>query len=166
MSRTQFTGAGRLLKADTIADMKAPTAAEVNGAKDLTGWLRQDGLNRAQEAATVDTATALDLFDTTDIGTRSGSFELTFYRDDTDDDAWEELEIGTRCYMIVCPFKLKGANDATTGLPDAAAGDKVEIWKVAVSARSNAAIGKDAAQTFTVTCAVEVPPEDDAVVAA
>ena len=166
MSRTQFTGAGRLFKLDTVADMKKPTIAEMGAGIDLTGWLRQDGLNRAQEAATVDTATALDLFDTTDIGTRSGSFELTFYRDDTDDDAWTELEIGTRCYMVVCPFKLKGAADPGTGLPDPMAGDKVEVWKIAVSARSNAAIGKDAAQTFTVTCAVEVPPEDDAVVAA
>ena len=160
MSRTQFTGTGRLFKATTIADMKAPTVAELGTAVDLTGWLRQDGLNRAQEA------TALDLFDTTDIGTRSGSFELTFYRDNEDDTAWEELPIGTRCYMIVCPFKPKGADDPVTGLPDLMAGDKVEVWKVAVSARSNAAIGKDTAQTFTATCAVEVPPEDDAVVAA
>lgn len=166
MSRTQFTGAGRLFKVTSIANMKAPTVAEIGAGIDLTGWLRQDGLNRSQEAATVDTATALDLFDTTDIGTRSGTFELTLYRDDTDDDAWEELAIGTRCYMVVFMNKPKGAVDPTTGLPDPMAGDKCEVWKIAVSARSNAAIGKDTAQTFTATCAVEVPPQDDAVVAA
>lgn len=162
MSRKQFTGSGRLLKVVTISDMDAPTVSELTAVavKDLTGFLRQDGLNRSQEAALVDTATALDLFDTTDIGTRSGKFDLTLYRDDETDTAWNELPIGTRCYLVVAPWGFTGV----AGAP--AAADPVEVWKIAVSNRSNAQIGKDTAQTFTVTCAVVTPPKDDAAVAA
>lgn len=162
MARKQFTGSGRLLKVATIGNTAAPTVAELTavGIVDLTGYLRQDGLNRSQQAALVDTATALDLFDTTDIGTRSGKFELTLYRDDETDGAWEALPIGTRCFLVVAPFGFTGVAGAPL------AGDNVEVWKIAVSDRSNAQIGKDAAQTFTVTCAVVSPPKDDAVVAA
>ena len=168
MSRMQFTGAGRLLFLPTLTDPNAPTVAELTGGTtvELTGAMRQDGLNRSQEAALVDTATALDLFDTTDIGTRSGRMELTLYRDSTDDDAWDALPIGTRGYFIVAPFGFTGADDVTTGLPKPLTGDKIEVWQVAISNRSNAAIGKDTAQTFSVTCAVSSPPKDDVVIAA
>lgn len=165
MPRKQFTGSGRVRIVSAISDTDAPTVAEVNDTDnvDITGFMRQDGLDRSQEAALVDTATALDLFDTTDIGTRSGKFELTLYRDSDpdEDDAWNALPIGTRTHIAVAPFGFSGADGDT-----AAAGDVLEIWKIAVSNRSNNQIGKDQAQTFKVTCAVVEPPKDDVVVVA
>lgn len=168
MPRFQFTGTGRVRIVDDIANVDAPTIAELGDVSnvDLTRFMRQDGLDRSQEAALVDTATALDLFDTTDIGTRSGKFEMTLYRDfanggiAADDAAWEALPIGTRTHIVVAPGGFTGVGGI------AAAGDKVEVWTLAVSARSNNAIAKDTAQTFTVTFAVTAVPSDDAVVAA
>jgi hypothetical protein len=162
MPRIQFTGTGKLYFCTTISNTAAPTVAQVSAGVNLTGFLRQDGLDRSEDGALVDTATAADLFDTTDIGTSSAKLELTLYRDTVtaDDDAWAALPKGTRGYLVVAPFGFSGAS----GVP--AAADRCEVWQIAVSSRSMAPIGKDTAQTFKVTCAVPSAPVMDSVVAA
>ena len=161
MARIQFTGTGKAYFVTPLSSTTSPTAVQIIAGTDLTPFLRQDGLNRSQDSGLVDTATAANLFETTDIGTRSAKLELTLYRDSetADDDAWAALEIGNRGFLVVLPFGGGGA------LGVHVAADRCEVWPVAIANRSNSAIAKDAAQVFTVSCAVTSAPVDDAVVA-
>lgn len=162
MARKQFTGTGRVKFAPTVVNLALPTIAEITAAVDLTCFMRQDGLDRSQEAAVIDVADACSLFDKTDIGTRNANLTMTLYRDseETDDDAWSALPIGTRGFLIVAMFGFSGVSNAPV------AGDRCEVWPVAVSSRSNNAIAKNEPQIFSVTFAVPEAPNDDAVVAA
>lgn len=165
MSRIQFTGTGQLRLLTTVAHvtLAQATIAEITAGVNLTPFLRRDGISeRGAEGADVDVSDATSFWDATDIGTSGAKLELTLYREDedADDDAWNALPRGTRAYLVVAPFGFSGV----AGAP--AATDRIEIWKIAVSSRRNAAIAANDPQLFMVSCAVPMEPNDDAAVVA
>lgn len=141
-----------------IADIAAPTAAEVAAATDLTGFVIS--LNASSRGNTVPTPTFDSLFETSTAGTSSATFDIDMYRDDENDAAWDLLPRGTRGYFIVSRFGGAG----TDNLPVAT--DEVEVWPVHVTSRTMANMSNNTVLTFTVSCAVNVEPAEDATVAA
>ncbi len=141
-----------------IANISAPTAAEVTAATDVTPFVIS--LNASSRGNTVPTPSFDSLFETTTTGTSAATFDADFYRDDEDDDAWELLPRGTRGYFIISRFGGSGSDQKPI------AGDTVEVWPVSVTSRTMANMSNNTVQTFTASCAVNIEPAEDAVVAA
>lgn len=146
---------------DTISNLAAPTVAEaVTGATDWTCWLVS--LNASSQGNTIPTPQLCTLFETTVAGTSSAQFSADFYRDDTETagDPWPTLKRGTQGYFVVSRFPGPAGTDPTPIL-----GDEVEIWPVEVTSRSAGALTSNTVQMFTVTCAVNVEPNEAAILA-
>jgi hypothetical protein len=138
------------------ADLE-PTAAEVTAATDLTPFLMS--LNASSQGNQVPTPSFDSLFETSITGTSQATFSADFYRDDTDDAAWDALPRGTKGYFIVSRFGGSGTDQKPV------AGDVCEVWPVEVTSRTAANMQNNAVQTFTITCAVNIVPNEAAVVA-
>ena len=142
--------------ATTVADVSAPTAANITAAVDLTGFVIS--LNASSRGNTVPTPSFASLFETSTAGTSAATFDADFYRDDTGDTAWTTLPRGTRGYFIVARF---GSDGAAPGV-----GDKVEVWPAMVTSRTMANMASNTVLTFTASCAVTEEPDEAATVAA
>lgn len=161
MARIGSTGVLELWYAPTISDKASPTVAEVTTAgEDLTGFLLRDGLSTPKSGSTIDVAGVDSRYNSTARGSFGGDpIQVTFFRDDTTDTAWDTLTDTTDGYLVIFRFA-----PATAGAP--AASDKCEVWPIEVISREPQPIADNQAQRFTVTCAVPTPPELDATIAA
>lgn len=146
--------------ADTIANISAPTAAEITAATELTPLLIT--INAGAQGNTVPTPTLDTLFETSIPGTSAAQFTGDFYRDDDlgADYAWDELPRGKKCYFIISRFGGTGAGRKPI------ATDIVEVWPVQITSRAMAQMSSNTALMFTITAAVHTEPDEDAVVAA
>ena len=135
-----------------------PTAANITAATDVTGLLMS--LNASSRGNTVPTPSFDSLFETSTVGTSQATFDADFYRDDTDDDAWDLLPRGTEGYFIISRFGGSGADQKPQ------AGDTVEVWPVTVVSRTMANMANNTVMSFTVSCSVNIEPNEAAVVAA
>lgn len=135
-----------------------PTASEISGATDLTPFLMS--INASSQGNQVPTPSFDTLFETSIVGTSQATFSADFYRDDSSDTAWTTFPRGTKGYVIISRFGGSG----TDQMPIAA--DVVEVWPVEVVSRTAAALANNTVQTFTVTCAVNIAPNEAAVVSA
>lgn len=108
--------------AATIANIHAPTAAELNAAKDFTARITPDGLKTDPTTASVDTSSLASTFSTSGAGRRSFANELTFKRGDTptDDLPYTTLAYQVQGYLVV----RRGVAYAT----NFTAGDIVEVY--------------------------------------
>lgn len=138
------------------ADISAPPIAAIAAAEDLTCFVVS--INASATGNTVPTPSICSLFETSIPGTSAAQFTGDFYRDDTDDAAWEALPRGKKGVFFISRF-------GTDGRPPALA-QPVEVWPVQVTSRAAAALASNTAQTFTLTCAVNEVPAEDAVVSA
>lgn len=134
----------------------APTAAEVAGGVDLTPFLMS--LNASSQGNQVPTPSFDSLFETSILGTSQATFTADFYRDDTADTAWTTFPRGVKGFVVISRFGGSG----TDQLPIAA--DVVEVWPIEVTSRVAANMQNNAVQTFSITCAVNVVPNEAAVV--
>lgn len=135
-----------------------PTATEVAAATPLTGLLM--GLNASSQGNTVPTPSFDTLFETSIIGTSQASFTADFYRDDVDDTAWDLLQRGTEGAFYISRFGGSGADQMPI------AGDKLEVWVVEVVSRTAANMANNTVQSFTVTCSVNIEPNESATITA
>lgn len=101
MSRYAADGKTLVYWVTTIANKAAPTVAELNAGTRLSGYLTKDGLDIALSQNSVDNADLEDTFDATDVGTFGGTINLTLFRDDTADTAWNLFVYGTSGYLVV-----------------------------------------------------------------
>lgn len=148
--------AGAFGAAGAIADMAAPTAAELAAAVNLTGYAIT--ITASSTGNTVPTPALDSLFETSIPGTTSASFTADFYLDDEDNLAWTTLPRSTRGYFLISRF------GGTGPARQPAVGEPIEVWPVIVSSRSASALSSNTAETFTLTCSVPVEPVEDAVV--
>lgn len=144
--------------ATTVANIQAPTAAEVAAAVELTPLLIS--LNASTRGNTVPTPSFDSLFETSIAGTVQSSFDADFYRDDTNDTAWDTLPRAETGYFIISRFGGSG----TDRLPIAT--DEVEVWPVVVVSRTMANMASGSVLTFTASCSVPEVPAEAATVAA
>lgn len=135
-----------------------PTAAEITAATELTDFVIS--LTANSQGNTVPTPKLSSLFETTIPGTSTASFTAEMYRDSVkaDDLAWNLLQKDTPGVFYISRFGGTG-----TGKKPVAT-DDVEVWPVRVTSRTASALTSNTAQTFTLTCSVPEPPNEDAVV--
>lgn len=137
----------------TIADINAPTVAEIGAGQDLTSFATMvETSTRGQTRPTP----ALDsLFETNIPGTASAQAMAEFYRDSTTDTAWTTLPRGTSGYLVINRFNAS-----------VAASENVEVWPIKVTTRTMLPMTSNEVQRFRVEMSVPVEPDEDATVAA
>lgn len=144
--------------ATSVANIHAPTVAEIAAAVDLTDFIIT--INAATTGNTVPTPSLASLFETSVPGTAAAQFTSDMYRDDEDDLAWDTLPRGTRGFFLIKRFGGTGSGNKPV------ATETVEVWPVFVASRAGGAMSSNTAQTFTLTCAVPDEPDEEAVVSA
>ena len=146
--------------ATTLADTTTlvPTDLELSTSLDLTPFVIS--LNAASQGNIVPTPSLDSLFETSIQGTSQASFSGDFYRDDTNDDAWDAFTRGDAGYFFVSRFGGTGTNNVPI------AGETVEVWPVRVVSKTMANMANNTVETFTLTRAVPVEPNEDATVVA
>lgn len=133
MSDLISDGNTKVAFAATIANINAPTVAELTAASDWTTRLTPDGLKTDPSTADVDTSSLASTFTTNQPGRRSYSVELTFKRGSTttEDNPYTTLVYGATGYVVV----RRGVAYTTAF----ATGDKVEVYPVAAGEAQNIA---------------------------
>jgi len=131
-----------------------PTETEIDGCTDLTPFLMS--LNASSQGNVVPTPSFDTLFETSIVGTSQATFTADFYRDDAADTAWDTFPRGAAGFVVISRFGGTGADQ----LPRA--GNTVEVWPVMVVSRTAANMQNNAVQTFTITCSVNIAPNEAA----
>lgn len=153
-------GKTRVVWASSIANIAAPTAAECNGALELTKRITPDGLKTDPTTADVDTSSLASRFDTKKAGRVGYEAEVTFKRGDnpTDDLPYTTFKYGVNGYLIIrrviafeTPF---------------AAGQQVEVYPIECGERANIAPAANEVAKFNSPMKVTDAPATDAMVAA
>lgn len=146
--------------APAVADISAPTVAELGAATDLTPALTADGLspNHTENVVSTDMLTG---FIRQSIGTEGIGFDLTFlyYLDNgTDNEAWDYFDERGKAGFLVVGRTADGATPV--------ASDVVEVYPVESGRRKMMNSGANAHQKFTVKFVGTEDYDDAAVVAA
>lgn len=148
----------------SIANIAAPTAAEITAGVDLTPKLRRDGLATPLDGKTADASDISSQYDKTVPSTYGGSpLTLKFKRDPSADTIWTTLTpptpsaAGALGNLVVRRFGGSSVAAATS--------QKVEVYPAQVVSRTMDNTTADGVQMFTVVLAVPSAPNLDAVVA-
>ncbi|MFD6025704.1 phage tail tube protein [Streptomyces griseoluteus] len=152
-------GKTRVAWASTIANINAPTTAELNAALDLTKRITPDGLKTDPSTADVDTSSLASTFDTKTVGRIGFDNELTFKRGDTvqDDAPFTTLKYGVSGYLIV-----------RRGVPYATAwttGQTVEVYPITCGEPQPSAPAANEVMKFVSPMKVTDAPATSALVA-
>lgn len=153
-------GKTRVAWATTIADISAPTVAELEAAQDWTTRITPDGLNITPETADVDASHLASTFGTNRAGRRSFTVELTFKRGSTptDDAPFQTLRYQTTGYLVV--RRVLPYGDAW------AAGQDVEVYPIECGEPQSTPPAPNEMSKFMSPMKVTDDPVTDAVVAA
>lgn len=143
----------------SIANINAPTAAELTAGLDWTSRITPDGLKTDPTTADVNTSSLASTFDTNQPGRRSYVCEVTFKRGTTptDDQPYTTLLYGTAGYLVV----RRGVAYTTAFTT----GDKVEVYPIACGEPQNIAPAANEVSKFMVPMKVTTDPATHAVVA-
>ena len=143
----------------SIANIQAPTAAELNAGNDWTTRITPDGLKTDPTTADVTTSSLASTFDTNQPGRRSYVCEVTFKRGTTvqEDQPYTTLVYGTAGYLVVRRGTLYSNAFATS--------DKVEVYPVTASEPQNVAPAANEVMKFTSSLKVTSDPATHATVA-
>lgn len=135
-----------------------PTVVEINAGVDLTKFMM--GINASSTGNVVPTPSFDSLFETSIIGTSQATFSADFYRDDIVDTAWITLIRKTKGFFVLSRFGGTG----TKAKPIIT--NKVEVWPVTIVSRTAGNMGNNAVQTFSIVSAVNIEPNENAVITA
>jgi hypothetical protein len=138
-------------------NLTAPTVLEITGATTLTPLVSSITANA--QGNTVPTPSLDSLFETSVPGTSQATFQGDFYRDDIADTAWETLERNTKGVFYISRFGGTGTDNKPI------ATESLEVWPVHVTSRTAGPLASNTPQTFTITCAVNTEPAENATVA-
>jgi hypothetical protein len=141
--------------ATAVANIEAPTLAEITAATDLTPYITKDGVVLGFTENRVDNAGIASAFDAQNIGSHGAQPALTMFRDTEDEtDTWDLLQRGDEGFLI------RSFNGP------AITGSQVEVYPVEVGIRQPANSAANENQKFTTNFAVTADYTLDAVVAA
>lgn len=132
-----------------IANIAAPTVAEINAGTDITCFLTKDGLNPGGSTNKVDSAGLCSRVDSQTVGSVGYDFSLKLFRDNAvgGDDAWDLAVWGSEGYLVV----RRGVPYATAF----AAGQKVEVYDAQMGEPVPAGSAANANQNFTLGLAIQ-----------
>ena len=160
MARIVFEEKYKVIFAPTVASVSAPTVANLTAGEDLTAFVPKDGVQPGVGNNRVSTAAIDTKFDSEIMGSWGSQLAITFFKDDTADDAWDALPRGTTGYIVILPFGGSGV----AGAP--AASDPAYVWPVESGAPNLPQSAANERQTFTIEFAVTDEPSFTASVAA
>lgn len=140
MARRVYEGTYDVYFATTVADISAPTVAEITAATDITDFLTRTGFSPNLTNNNVDSKTLRSTFDGMIPGTYGGAPSIEGFRDDTADTLWDLVVYNTPGYLIAVPFG-GGALPAAT--------DACMVWQGAWSQKLPGTPGENTQQTFT-----------------
>lgn len=158
MGNLPFDGNYRLFVVDSIADITAPTVAEIAAGTEITTFVPKNGWSVTNTSNRVDSGNIATQYDAEVLGTWKMQIDLTVLLDDTSDTAWDEFQThAAATHLVVLPYKGSGTP---------AAGDKAQVYPVETGQATPAASAANERQTATVPCAVTAEPSLDGAVAA
>lgn len=159
MARTAYEGRTRVYWCTTIDDISAPTEGEIAAGTDLSSFVTKDGVNPGLSTNNVDTAALDETFDAQVPGSYGANFQLTMFRDDDADDAWDLCVYGTEGFLVIWYFATPGDNTPP------AAGDVVEVWPAIMHQPVMQQSAANEAKKFVETFAIPSAPDQNAIVA-
>lgn len=144
----------------TIANIHAPTAAEIAAGSDWTDRMTPDGLKSDPTTADVDTSSLASTANTMEAGRRSWDIELTFKRGtlaSAQDAPYRTLTYKTYGNVVV----RRGVTWGTSF----AAGQQVEVYPVVTGERANIAPAANEVAKFSSPMKMVVEADTNAMVA-
>ena len=118
MSRVAYENKLKVYFATAVADIEAPTVAEIAAASYLGFYLKRDAIALGMSQARVDTSSVDDGWDLEIMGTVAMQPSLTLYRDDDDESEGYDLIVnGTDGFLILSPFGEPEASDVVFVAP-------------------------------------------------
>ncbi|MFE5514456.1 hypothetical protein ACFQ9J_28375 [Streptomyces sp. NPDC056529] len=152
-------GKTRVVWLSTVANLNAPTVAELNAGADYTKRITPDGLKLDPTTADVDTSSLASKFDTGTVGRVSFDTEITFKRGDnpTDDAPFTTLKYGVSGFLFV-----RRGLDFTAAW---AAGQKVEGYPITCAEPANMSPTANEVMKFVSKMKVTDTPATSATVA-
>lgn len=139
------------------ANIAAPTVAEITAGTALTNYITKDGVDPGLSTNNVDSAGLAETFDAQNTGSWGGEFQLTMFRNDTADTAWNLCVYGTSGFLVVDRIRVAGV------LPSA--GHKVEVWPAQMHQPIPQATAANTLQRFVEKFAITSQPNLKATVA-
>jgi hypothetical protein len=152
-------GMTKVVWASTIANINAPTTAELNAGQDFTPRVTPDGLKVDPSTADVDTSSLASTFDTKTVGRIGVDVELMFKRGTTtpEDLPYATLKYGVAGYLVI----RRGIAYATAW----ATSQKCEVYPITCGEPQNNAPAANEVMKFTSSMKVTSSPATAAVVA-
>ncbi|MGR3870986.1 phage tail tube protein [Streptomyces graminifolii] len=152
-------GKTRVAWVSSIANINAPTAAELTAGADYTKRITPDGLKLDPSTADVDTSSLASTFDTKTVGRVGFDTEITFKRGDTvgDDAPYTTLKYGVSGFLAI----RRGVAYATAWT----AGQVVEIYPITCGEPQNSSPAANEVMKFMSPMKVTDAPATAAVVA-
>ena len=143
----------------SIANINAPTAAELTAGSDFTARITPDGLKIDPSTADVDTSSLASTFDTKTVGRVGYDTEVTFKRGTTggEDLPYTTLKYGVSGYLVV----RRGVAYATAW----ATSQKCEVYPITCGEPQNSSPAANEVMKFVSPMKVTAPPATAATVA-
>jgi hypothetical protein len=156
MSKVTSEGKVKAYFLPSVADISAPTVAEITAGTNLTPQLPTAGLEISFTENNASVSMIDEGFTAEAVGTYGATAALTFTRDSVagDDDAWTLFERGLEGFLLISRF----------GTP--AAASRVEVYPIESHNPTPLAPAENDFQKMRVTLAVNAEPDLKAVVAA
>ncbi len=151
-------GMTKVVFALSIANIAAPTVAELNAASDWSGFIMKDGLSEPSDQNNTPVASLADTFNAQVAGSFGGALELTVQRDNQTDTVWNSVTYGLTGYVVI-----------RSGVPVSAswaAAQKVRVYPVMWHEPVPASTSGDTPDQFTAMGPVTRQPNLKATVAA
>jgi len=145
---------------NSISSIAAPSVAEIAAGTEVTPFLTPAGLDTPEDGTDADISSIASPRDFSVPATIGGEISGEFYRDDTNDDAWDAVPRLQVTNIVISRFGGSGTDNAIV------ATDVVEVWPVRVSQRSNARVTRGEALRFVANFALSTDPTLAAIVAA
>lgn len=150
-------GMTKVVFALAIADISAPTVAELTAGSDWSAFIMKDGLSEPSDQNNTPVASLADTFNAQVVGSFGGAIELTVQRDNATDVVWEEITYALEGFLVI-----------RSGIPVAsafAASDPVRVYPVQWHEPVPVAPSGDTPAQFTAMGPVTTQPDLHAVVA-
>jgi hypothetical protein len=140
-----------------IANIAAPTVAELNAGTAITNFVTKDGLTVPAEQNYVDNASLAETFNAQVVGSFGGPIQMTGIRDAATDTFWDLVVYGTNTHLAV----RRGTATATAW----GAGNKLEVYPIQWHEPLPVQTAQDEQGRFTASAAVRSQPNLKAVAA-
>ncbi|MGH9006030.1 MAG: hypothetical protein ACRDYV_23130 [Acidimicrobiia bacterium] len=159
MTDLAHDGQYRVAFVPTIADLAAPTVAEIGAGVDMECRITPTGLQREWSTERKDTSKLCSTFSTQSSGRRSVSLQIVYVREESDTTGLENALVYKADGFLVVRDD-EAADNAW------AATDKCEVYPVQCDQPSKSSPAANEDQTITVGFSMTGEPELEAVVAA